>query len=59
MRTFKDNPYIRAAYQASTPTGVYQQVYDLGEDFATARAGDEKNVVLLGSDFADEFSGYM
>ena len=31
----------------------------MGEDFATARAGDEKNVVLLGSDFADEFSGYM
>jgi hypothetical protein len=51
-RTFSNNPYIKAAYSASTAPGIYKQVHELGEDCEDARSSDEKNVVILGSDFS-------
>lgn len=58
-RCLADKPYIKSTYQASTAANTYKQVNALKEDYNKARLSDEKNVILLGSDFSEEFSGYI
>lgn len=57
--TLSTDPYIRSTYQASTRIETFKKIHALGEDFNEARYRDEKNLVLLGSDFSEEFEGYM
>lgn len=58
-RCLADNPHIRSTYQASTAINTYRRVNALKEDYNKARGSDEKNVLILGSDFSEEFGGYM
>lgn len=51
-RCLADNPYIKSTYQASTAINTYKKVNALKEDYNRARGSDEKNVIILGSDFS-------
>lgn len=52
-RSFIDFPYIKSAYQAITAINTLRDINAVGEDIRTVRNGDEKNVIILGSDFSD------
>lgn len=58
-RTFSENPFIRAGYQATTGKQIWKQVYEQGEDYGQTYEREEKNIIYIGSEFAEEFSTYM
>lgn len=58
-KSLSKSPYIRSTYQAATAPGVYSSIVKNGEDCWAAPQSEEKNLVVLGSDFSDEFAGYM
>jgi hypothetical protein len=58
-RTFYDQPYIRAAYQATTKPTIWKKVKDSGDDFPDSYYRDENNLTHIGSEFGDEYGTFM
>lgn len=58
-RSLSKSPYIKSTYQSVTATSTVHKISQTGEDLPEGAEGDEQNVVVLGSDFSDEFNGYM
>lgn len=56
-KSLSDYPYIKSTYQSVTATNAAYEINKLGEDKKPEE--DEHNVIVLGSDFSDEFCGYM
>jgi hypothetical protein len=58
-RSLSASPYIKSTYQSVTATSTNFKISQANEELPEGPEGDEKNVVVLGSDFANEFNGYM
>lgn len=58
-RSLSASPYIKSTYQSITATSTNYKISQVNEDLPEGPYGDEKNVIVLGSDFSDEFNGYM
>jgi len=58
-KSLSANPYIKSTYDATTGPGVYKSIFEKNLDFNEAHQGQEENMIILGSDFSDEFCGYM
>lgn len=58
-RSLSASPYIKSTYQSVTATSTYHKISKTGENLPDGPEGDEPNVVVLGSDFSDQFNGYM
>jgi hypothetical protein len=58
-RSLSASPYIKSTYQSVTAKSTHFQIHQTGEDLPEGAEGDEPNLIVLGSDFSDEFNGYM
>lgn len=58
-RSLSASPYIKSTYQSVTATSTHFKISQTNEELPEGPEGDEKNVIVLGSDFSDEFNGYM
>jgi len=58
-RSLSASPYIKSTYQSVTATSTYYKISKTEEHLPHGPEGDEPNVVVLGSDFSEEFNGYM
>lgn len=48
-RSYSENPYIRAGYQATTKREIWKKVKDNGEDYGESFDRDENNLIYIGS----------
>lgn len=57
VKSMSESPYIKSTYNSFSAISTASKINKL-EERVNPR-GDELNLVVLGSDFSDEFNGYI
>lgn len=57
-KTLSDSPYIQATYQSLTSISLIDKINKKGLSFNSIWRNEE-NMIVIGSDFSEQFNGYM